>query len=374
MNAKWIVGLIAVIVVAVLGFWSVNNSANKTTETDPIKIGLVGPLTGDAATIGTNAAIAAQIAVDEINAAGGIDGRQIELISEDGQCTGRAANSAAQKLISADQVDAIIGGMCSAETLAFTTLAEESQTPMISPLSSSPDITAAGDYVFRVYPSDLFQGVFAAEYLKKTLGKSRAAVLYTNDEWGGGLQETFINAFEGLGGEVVIVESFEKTARDLRTQLTKIKGTEPEALFFLGFTESSIAGIRQLSELGFEGVTVMGADAWGDPTIWEAAGSAGEGLRYSETFVPENETLLRKLEAKGASATPGTAQSYDIVYILAEVIDDVGTDSVALKERLYETKYNGLSTEEIRFDENGDLVDAAYAVKVITDGSPVTAE
>jgi len=204
-----------IIVVVIVGIVLIVNNNDVEEETGPIKIGIIGPLTGDAATLGENAVAAAEMAVDEINASGGINDRILELAVEDGQCTGNVANNAANKLINVDGVVAIIGGMCSAESSAITTLSEQAQVPLLSPASSAPSLTDAGDYFFRIYPSDAYQGVFAAEHMKNTLGINKVAVLYTNDDWGVGLQGAFIESFEGLGGEVVAVESFEKTARDL---------------------------------------------------------------------------------------------------------------------------------------------------------------
>ena len=122
--------------------------------TGPIKIGFIGPLTGEASPYGVDTLNGAKLAVDEINEAGGVNGRMIEIIAEDGRCTGTDAASAAQKLVNVDKVVAIVGGQCSGETLAAAPIAESAKVVMISPVSSSPDVTAAGDFIFRDYPSD----------------------------------------------------------------------------------------------------------------------------------------------------------------------------------------------------------------------------
>ena len=337
----------------------------------PIKIGFIGPLTGDASSLGENARAAVTLAAQEINTEGGINGRSLEVIYEDGQCTGAVANNAAQKLINIDKVTAIIGGLCSAETSAFVPLAVSSRVPTISNCSSAPALTDAGDYFFRVYPSDSFQGVFAAEYIKNTLGKNKAAVLYTTDDWGTGLQETFKKSFEELGGEIVAVEGFAKTDRDLRTQLSKIKAANPEAVYFLGFTEASIPGIRQAKELGIN-VPIVGGDAWDDATIWDSVGSDGEGLRFTVVAVPEDAEFTAKLESAGGTMSICAPQAYDATYIYKNVIEKVGTDRQAIKDELYNVRdFQGVSGV-ISFDENGDLEQANYAIKIIRDGVLVT--
>jgi branched-chain amino acid transport system substrate-binding protein len=359
-----------IIVVVLVGGWMLLGDKDDVPADDgqePIKIGWIGPLTGDASSLGESARAAVALAVEEINTSGGVDDRMLEVIYEDGKCSGAAANNAAQKLINTDGVEVIIGGLCSAETSAFVPLSETSETPTISACSSAPALTQAGDYFFRVYPSDSFQGVFAAEYIKENIGANKAAVIYTNDDWGVGLQETFKNSFEGLGGTIVAVESFNKSDRDMRTQLSKIKTANPEAIYFLGFNEASIPGIRQAKELGIN-VPIVGGDAWDDDTIWSAVGDAGEGLRFTVVATPNSPDFVEKMQEKGNATTICAPQSYDIAYIYRDVMKEVGTNGQAVKNALYNVQnFQGVSGV-ISFDENGDLRTAGYVVKVVKDG------
>lgn len=340
-------------------------------EGESIKLGFIGPLTGDLAALGANALTAAEIAVDEVNEAGGVNGFQIELLVEDGACSGKEANAAANKLINADGVHAIAGGLCSPETLSFTDLANQTMTPMVSPCSSAPAVTDAGDYVFRVYPSDSYQGSFAAEYFFNTLGIKKAAVLYTNDDWGLGIQETFKTKFEELGGEILATESFGKDSRDLRTQIAKIKDVSPEGIYFPGFTEASIPGIKQIAEAGLD-VPVMGGDAWGDPTIWSEVGEAGEGFLWTEVTVPENEEYVTKMADRDAEPTACSHHAYDAIKVYALALEEGGIDGESLKNSLYSTVLSGgVSGDKVEFDENGDLVGAGYTVKKNVGGEAV---
>src|SRR3989338_4432265 len=151
-------------------------------DSGPIKIGFLGPLTGDAAPYGVDTLNGVKLAVDEINAVGGVKGRMIELIAEDSRCTGADAASAAQKLVNVDKVVAIVGGQCSGETLAAAPIAEAAGVVMISPLSSSPDVTQAGTFIFRDYPSDALKSKAMAAYLNEE-GLEKLAMMSENTDF-----------------------------------------------------------------------------------------------------------------------------------------------------------------------------------------------
>lgn len=363
--------IIAVVVIAVGYYFAVKNPGSISAG--PIKIGFIGPLTGDAANIGQNSRAAVEIAVKEINEGGGINGRQLEVVYEDGQCTGKVASNAANKLINIDKVPVILGGACSGETSSFAGAAEQSKTVVLSYCSSAPAISQAGDYIFRDYPSDLYQGSFGAEYVYNKLGKKKIAVLYVKSDWGSGIKDVFVKKFGELGGTIVAEEGYEQTSRDLRTQLTKIKSAKPELVYFLGYTEASIPGIKQAKELGLN-APLFGGDAWDDSKIWTGVGSAGEGAMYSIVYAPLNADFKAKMKAKigNDEVTICTPQAYDAVNLVAQVIAKVGASAEAIKNELYKTSYTGgVSASEIKFDSNGDPVGANYVVKVVQNGKAI---
>lgn len=374
-TTKVIVGIIVVVLVIWgLASWSGQPaeapSGSTPAATEPIKIGFIGPLTGDAANIGQNAKAAVEIAVAEINAAGGANGRPLAVIYEDGQCSGTEAANAANKLINIDKVPVILGGACSGETSSFAGLAEQTQTTVLSYCSSAPAITTAGDYIFRDYPSDTFQGAFAAKYIKETLKKSKVAVLYVKSDWGAGIKDVFVIEFKKLGGVVLVEEGYEQTARDLRTNLTKIKTAKPELVYFLGYTEASIPGLKQAAELKLN-APIFGGDTWDDSKIWTEAGAAGEGAMYSVVSANPSESFKTSMREKigNDEIAVCTPTAYDGLKILAQVLAKVGLDSTAIKNELYQTVYRGgISSQEIKFDSNGDLIGANYIVKVVKDG------
>ena len=229
-TTKIIVWIIVIGIIVAGGYFIMKSQSSNSNG--PIKIGFIAPLTGDAASVGLNEQSAVELAVGEVNKAGGINGRPIEMIYEDGQCSGAPASDAANALINIDKVPVILGGACSAETMSFTSAAEQSKTVVLSPCSSNPDITNAGDYIFRDYPSDNYQGTFAANYIFTTLGKKKIAVLYTQDDWATGIRAVFESEFQKLGGTIVADESVQKSSTDLRDQLTKIKTANPELIYF----------------------------------------------------------------------------------------------------------------------------------------------
>lgn len=342
-------------------------SADKKAmvDTSPIKLGWLGPLTGDAASIGKDALAAAEIAVGEVNSAGGINGRNLELVVEDGKCNPKDAADAGNKLINIDKVPVIVGGTCSGETMAVAPVAEQNKVVVFSYCSSAPTVTDAGDYIFRSYPSDAFQGKYAAGYVYNTLNKKKVAVLAVLGDWGTGVKNSFVNNFPVLGGEVVFVEDYPQDARDLRTQLTKIKDAKPELLYFIGYTEASIAGLRQAKELGLT-MPIFGADAWDDAKIHE--NDFASGISYVVAAVTSKDTaFIDRLKAKNADNTICAPGSYNNVKIVADIMKRVGADSIKIKDELYKVKdYPGVNGA-ITLDQNGDLATAAYEVKMVKD-------
>ena len=235
---KWMKTLFIILLVMILAGCSESNqpSTNQANE-GLITLGFVAPLTGDASSLGQGAQKAVEIAVAEFNSAKGTNDREVKVVFEDGKCNAKDASAAGNKLINIDKVPVILGGLCSAETMAIAPMAESTKTVLISGCSSNPSITTAGDYIFRDYPSDSFQGVYAAAIAHEKLGAKTASVLYCLSDWCTGLAKVFKENFEKLGGTVVMEESFATDTLDMRTQLTKIKEANPDMIYFLGFTE-----------------------------------------------------------------------------------------------------------------------------------------
>lgn len=359
--------LLGLLLLVAPGCGQVSNSAQSSADNtaQPIKIGWLGPLTGDSASIGQDALKASQLAVEEINSAGGVNGRPLELVAEDGQCDGKTAANAGAKLITSDQVPVIIGGECSGETLAVAPMAEQNKTVLFSPCSSAPAVTDAGDYTFRSYPSDNFQGRFAAEYVYNTLGKHTVAVLAVQSDWGQGIKGVFEQRFEELGGKIVADENFDTHADELRTPLAKIKAANPEVLYFLGETQSTLIGLKEAKELGLT-IPIVGGDVWDDSKVW--ADPASSGALFVVPRVNVSDDWRAKLKAVGGDVTICAPGAYNNIKIIADIMGKVGTNGEAIKNALYQVHdYPGVNGP-ITLDQNGDLASATFGVKQIQNG------
>jgi len=363
---KWIIA----IVVIVLVIWGISAfSGNKApTETGPIKIGFIAPLTGDAGSIGQGARVAVEIAIDKINSSGGINGRQIQLIAEDGKCSGKEALTVANKLINVDKVKIILGGVCSSETMSVAPIAEQNKIVLLSPGSSNPSITNMGDYIFRDYPSDSFEGMKAADYLFNVIKARKVAVFNVQNDWGVGIRDVFIKKFIELGGTVVVSEQYDPSGpKDYKTQLVKIKNSSPDALYLINYSEPAIISMKQFKELGIN-IPVFGVSNMGDPEFTDSRFS--DGVMYPTPTSPDDEQFKMDMEKKTGDKgiVAGSSQAYDAMNILAMVMRKVGNDSDKIKDELYKVKdYPGVSGN-ISFDQNGDLASVDYIVKIIKNG------
>jgi branched-chain amino acid transport system substrate-binding protein len=361
----WVVG---VIVVIGLVWWGIGR---QSASGNTIKVGVIVPLTGDVSSMGTIQKAAVQVAVDEVNAAGGINGKQIQMFYEDGQCNAQAAVSAAQKLISVDNVMAILGGTCTTETAAFGPMAMQNKIIVMSPSASAPALSKLGKYFFRDYPSDSFQGKFAAQYVYQKLGARKVAILYHNDDYGVGLKDVFTQSYQELGGQIVDAEGAPQTDTDYRTALTKIKGSNPDAIYAPTYPDGAKAFLTQSATLGIK-VPFLGPDSWDDPSLQKAVSGAGNFFYTlpAQSVIPQDIQTKIFAITKGTQITAGVANDYDNVKILAAAIAKVGTDPDRLADAIRATQYAGISGQ-IAFDQNGDLTTATYQVKQIKNGGAV---
>ncbi len=375
MKTHALIGILAVLTLIALAGCS-NNITKKAVEDKEIKIGLMVPLTQDLASLGQSTKKAVQLAVEEINNGGGINGKKLKVIYEDDKCNAKEAASIANKLINLDKVNYIVGSICSSSTLAMAPLAENSNTIVISPGASSPDITNAGDFIFRDYPSDTFEGKFVADFAYNELNARKTAVISCLSDYCVGLKDVFSKRFGELGGKIVEIQEFEQGSTDLKTSLTKIKQSDPDLVYFVSYTESAINGLKQAKEVGIN-VPIIGPTTWTDQTIWESTGEYSEGVMYAITNINTPEDFAQKFHKRfgeDAEITLCATQGYDAIYLIKNAIEKAGDDPVAVKEELYKVReYEGASGT-ISFDENGDISEANHVIMIIKNGMPVRRE
>lgn len=359
-TTKWIIGIIIVIVVVAVGY-SLATKAPK--ETGPIKIGFIAPLTGDAATYGIDEKNATVLAVEEINDAGGIKGRKLEIVYEDGKCSGKDAVTAAQKLINIDGVKIILGGACSGETLSVAPIAEQNKIILFSAFSSSPDITKAGDYIFRNSPSDLDVAKGYSQFIVNKAGYKNIAILSENTDYADGVRKVFSEEIDRLGGKIVADEIFKQGERDFRTNIARVKTLNPEAIFIN--PQSGVTGglvLKQIKDLGVS-VPVFSVFVFGGKDALEAAGSASEGLIYFDVVglmtTEKGKSFADKFTARFGKIGGNdydTGARYDSVYIISDALKKCSSeDTDCIKNYLYSIDWYDGVIGRYKFDSNGDV-------------------
>lgn len=360
--------IIGVIVIVALIWLALSRTATAPEETttgtpeavpaaQPIAIGWLGPLTGDAASYGQSIKRGVELAQQDFGLT------NVRLIFEDGKCEGKEAVTAINKLITTDQVPAIIGEVCSGATLAAAPIAQQQQVVLMSAASTSPNVSDAGEYVFRTVPSDALQGEFGAELVFGD-GHKRLAVLYSNEEYGLGFSRVLADSFTSRGGQVVANEAFERTSVDLRTQLAKIKNARPDALYLISNSpDSAIAALNQLKQLGLT-AALYGSEGIKNPDIVSGAGPAAEGLVVTSVSSGSQDFITRHQQAYGEEPGPFAAQAYDAYAALARAIQQGATSGPAIREALAALEFDGASGH-IVFDEKGD-VEGNYDVLIVS--------
>ncbi len=346
--------------------------AVKAPET--IKIGAAFPLTGDASSYGLPLQKIAELAREEINNAGGINGKHLEIVFEDSKCNAKDAATAAQKLISVDKVPVIIA-LCSGEMLGAAPITEENKVVLFSPSAGSPDITKAGDYVFRNFPSDSTSGRKIAEYANAHYPK--VAIIAEVTDYAQGLAKVFKSAYTG---ELVADESYNSDQTDFRAQFTKIKAKKPDAIYIVSQTPQKFGILlKQKHELGMGKIQLIANEFASAEDILRDYPQEIEGALYAEPLFddksPAAQELFAKIKAKygevgGALPPVYWAIMYDAMYIFKDALSQSeNTDDI--KAFLYNIKDRQGTAGTLSLDQNGDAV-LEYTVRTIQNGKPVT--
>jgi branched-chain amino acid transport system substrate-binding protein len=372
MKKGWIIGGVIIVVLIIVAIVLGITQPWKPGEPEVIKIGAILPLTGDAAEYGKNGQMGIDLAVEEINDEGGINGKLVEIIYEDSKADPKEGVVAFNKLNDIDQVPIIIGPFASSVTLAVAPVAEEKRVVLLSPVSSAPAITDAGDYIFRNSTTDEYEGPVMANYAMKELGYTKFATFTINNDYGQGLAKVFADTVTANGGKILIQETFEPSSTDFKTQLLKIKEEEPQALYIIGQKEVPNILI-DMQELDFTSPQIISSVMFEDPDNIEKAPDIAEGVIYSfPSFDPlEGDDVAKDFGAgfeKKYRKTPEifAALSYDAAKITALAIKKGGYDSDGIKEALYKISDFPGVCGNTTFDENGD-VDKPIGVKTVKD-------
>ncbi|MDE2935508.1 MAG: ABC transporter substrate-binding protein [Chloroflexota bacterium] len=336
---------------------------------EPFRIGVMESLTGPGETYGTVAVQAKQMAVDEINAAGGINGRPLELVVEDSKCNAQDSITAYRKLTDVDGIKIILGTSCSGAMLGAAPLAEEEGVILFSGLATNPDIAEAGDYIFRTSLNDILVGIDTGNTLWAD-GVRQLATITESTDYAEGVRRTTVEQFEKRGGEVVAAEQYASDVTDFRSQLTKLVAAQPDAIHISA--QGEFAGgtvIKQLREIGYDGPLYSEIVPAGT-TALEIAGDAATGLKA--VFVdldPANakgQEVLGNFRARYDYVTLPwyLGSAYDDVYIAAECLKQTGDDQDAdgFRDCMYAITWSGAIGTDYSFDEKGEVVGLSNVV------------
>ncbi len=343
-------------------FYQSNITGLVVSSNEPIKIGAILPLSGKAASYGQSAQEAIELALE--------NNKNFEIVYEDSQGQPTLGVNAVNKLINFDKVSIILGPIMSSVTLAVAPIAEENKIILIT-ISSNPQITEAGDYIFRNREKASQQSEKIAEFIFKELNIKEIATLYSNDDTGKGHYSTLIKNFEKLGGKILISETYEPTINDFRTQLTKIKNVNPKVIYLAGKPKDVGMILKQARELGINSQFIGTSGSEGKVVI-EIAGSAAEGLIYS---LPSGDITKKDVadfykeykEKCDVCYIELGALFYDSVKIIEKVIEKCGENTDCIKQELYKVKdYYGASGKT-SFDEYGDATKTVI-LKTVKDG------
>lgn len=340
-------------------------------DNGPIVVGYYGDLTGRTSNFGQSSRNGIEMAVDEINKAGGINGRQIQTLSEDDEGRPEKAATVVTKLIDQDRVVALIGETTSGNTLAAAPKAQTARVPMISPAATTPAVTQVGDYIFRVCFIDPFQGEVMAKFAANTLKAKKAAVLLDfNSPYSRGLTEFFEKSFAKLGGQVIMKQAYTQGDRDYKGQLTSIRSVSPDVIYIPGYYGEVGVIAKQAQQLGIA-TPLLGGDGWDATQLWDLGGKALNGDYISNHYsIDDPSPAIQKFVAayKARYGNPPDALAalgYDAMSVLADSIKRAGTtEGPKLRDAIAQTQNFAGVTGTITMDSERNAVKPAVVLKL----------
>jgi len=357
---------LAALVLSLLAF------AACTRQPDTIKIGHFASLTGKEAAFGAATRKGILLAVDELNAKGGVLGRPLQYLVEDIQSKPGESATVVKKLVSRDKVAVMLGANASANSLEAAPICQNARVPMMAISSTNPRVTEVGDYIFRICFIDPFQGAVLAKFARETLhGKRVALMTAVNSPYSTGLSDVMRQDFKARGGEIVAEQKYSEGDKDFRAQLTAIRAAQPDVIAATGFyTEAALICIQARS-LGFNG-PIIGGDGWEAPQLIELGGKAVENTYYSTYFsaennAPEVRAFVERFKHRWNGEVPEgvSALGYDAMYLIAAAMQRAGTtEGPKLRDAIAATKDFPGITGKTTIDEKRNSAKAAVMLVV----------
>ena len=349
-------------------------SAAVAAAQDAIKIGHYGSLTGSEATFGKSTSAGIHLAIDELNAAGGLNGRKVELVEYDTKGEAREAGTVVTRLVASDKVVAVLGEVASSLSLAGGPVCQQYKVPMISPSSTNPKVTLVGDYVFRICFTDTFQAYACAKFAYDNKGFKRAALLIDQSQaYAVGLGDDFRKNFEQLGGTITTAQSYNKGDQDFTSRLTAIRATNPDVIFVPGYY-TDVANIAvQARKLGIV-APLLGGDGWDSEELPKNAGKAIDGSFFSNHAAKDDPAMAafvtKYQDEYGGEPDALAALGYDAARVLFEAMRHAKSLSGPdLRDAIAAVKgFDGV-TGTIGFDANRNTTKPAVILG-FEDGKP----
>lgn len=345
----------------------------NTDTVQPIKIGSVLSLTGDLAEYGARCKEGIDLAVDEINSSGGINGRPLQIVYEDDKGIPTEGVAAFNKLITMDKVPVVVGAVSSSVTLALEPIATSERIFLFSPVSSSPKIPGKSKYLYTMWPPDTLEARALAEFANQQLKKSRAAILYVDGEYGLGLMEQFRNRAQELGMQVVAAEAYPLNNKDFRFVIPKLKQVNPDVVFLAGYHKEMAFATKEIREAGMD-QQILGNTDYEVDELLQITGKASEGAIYATPRFNPNQggAAMEQFAAKfreryHKDPSLFQANAYDLIHFIAIAFKTNGVSSDALVKYVPTIRdYDGASGRT-SFTAGGEVV-KDISIKTVRDG------
>jgi len=346
-------------------------SGNTGAASSGLLIGHYASLTGNTAHFGQDTDRAVRLAVEEVNANGGVLGKPVKVTTLDDRGDSAEAANAVTRLLDVEHVNALIGEVQSSLSLAGGRVAQRRGIPMVSPSSTNPKVTQVGDFVFRVCFIDPFQGKVMAVFAKNTLKFENVAILKdVKSDYSIGLAEAFKSAFTAAGGKIVLEQSYSAGDTDFSAQITAVKATPAQALYVPGYYSEVGAIARTAQRLGVK-IPLLGGDGWDAPELFKIGGDALDGSYFSNHFAPEGATpkgkqFMAAFQKKyGVEPTGLGLLGYDAAAVLFDAVKRAGTTApAAVRDALAQTKnFEGVSGT-ITIDKDRNAEKSAAILKI----------
>lgn len=343
---------------------------------DKVRIGVFMSTTGSTANFGISSVNGIKMAADEINAAGGINGKQVELLVQDDRSDASEAATIVTKFVTQDQVHAVIGEVASSRSIAAAPIAQNAKIPMLTPSSTNPEVTKKGDFIFRSCFIDPYQGAAIAQFAAKTLGAKTAAIMVDRkNDYSTGLEKVITETFTRFGGKMVATQSYQEGDQDFNAQLTSLKGSNPEVIFVPGYYNDVGLIAKQARDKGIT-VPLIGGDGWDSEQLYKIGGTALNGSYFTNHYSPfDTDPKVQKFVndyKQRYNSTPDAlaATAYDAANIMFDAIKrSKSLSGPDIRDALAATNAFPGVTGTVTFNQNRDAVKPIVMIEIKDGGT-----